>query len=79
MFILKNEGATLNLKRSDLLKARAIQNQWLPPWNEQSTNPQLWPYALLTAVPSPRTKATPTDPMPSRGCLTDSARTQVLS
>lgn len=31
MFILKNEGATLNLKRSDLLKARAIQNQWLLP------------------------------------------------
>lgn len=57
MFILKNEGATLNLKRSDLLKARAIQNQWLLPLERtkhQSPSSGPEPFSQLYQVPEPR-------------------------
>lgn len=47
MFILKNERGALSLKRSDLLKVRAIQNQWLLPLGQtkhqsHSSGPKLF-------------------------------------
>lgn len=79
MFVLKNEGDTQSLQRSDLLKVTAIQNQWLSILEQtkhqpHSSGPKSFSQLYQVLGPSPGQLDLMPRPKdsPASGCLGES-------